>query len=322
MDNEWPPKEIPEPPPHLIQRALERKLVIFVGAGVSMQKGCPSWEKFADDVLEQLAQKGAITYGLKDQIKTLDPKKKLSIAQNIIKRNQNITIEYDKIILPKKENESSIYDYLKKIKCRFVTTNYDTYLHDTHPKLKTTDFEKKPAKETSIRVKECISRPEQFDDIDLSNPGPPIHLHGCLTDSDFMVVTTSDYLKHYANEKDKENKITDFLKMLFDQYTVLFVGYGLEETEILEQIFRSASAKKDEIPTRFMLVGFFSHEDQLFAHLKEYYLEDFGVHLISYDKDKNNYDQLDMVIADWANKIESPSTSAVAAFLDNVAENE
>jgi hypothetical protein len=122
-----------------------------------------------------------------------------------------------------------------------VTTNYDAWLDEIiePPPLALTDAtgtspSSAPAKRNVIH---------QIDDFSydhLLTDNTVIHLHGSLSDPASMVVTTGDYLERYRNdggaEVGQENKATSFLRSLFKSKTVLFIGYGLDELEILEYI--------------------------------------------------------------------------------------
>ena len=68
---------------------------------------------------------------------------------------------------------------------------------------------------------------------ELDRNGNVVHIHGCVDDPDSMVITTRDYLDHYST-----TEVQDFLRYLFEKKTVLFLGYGLEEIEVLEYILR------------------------------------------------------------------------------------
>ena len=71
----------PEVPPEIENAAQSGELVVFVGAGISRLIKCPSWDGFADKVLEQLVPEG-IDYHELSQINGIrDPKKRLSIAK-------------------------------------------------------------------------------------------------------------------------------------------------------------------------------------------------------------------------------------------------
>ena len=54
-------------------------------------------------------------------------------------------------------------------------------------------------------------------------------------------MTTPQYLTHY-----EDNRVQEFLDELFERHTVLFVGYGLEEWEILERILRKGQLKPSD----------------------------------------------------------------------------
>ena len=57
MENAGIQKKI-ECPPEVIDAALDGKLVVFVGAGVSRLAGLPGWDGWAKGVLEQLVKSG------------------------------------------------------------------------------------------------------------------------------------------------------------------------------------------------------------------------------------------------------------------------
>jgi hypothetical protein len=126
-----------------------------------------------------------------------------------------------------------------------------------------------------------------------------------------MIMTTRQYVDHYANDRrlkegDKENPVLTFLEDLFKNKVVLFIGYGLEELEILEYIIvktRDLKAKGQQ-PRHFLLQGFFSHERELMVSLRTYY-RDCGIELISYLKDKKGWDQLLDVLDHFASNVQA-----------------
>lgn len=283
MDKTFDPD--PVVPPEIENAAQTGELVVFVGAGVSRLIHCPSWEQFADRVLEQLAPEG-IDYYLLSQIQGIaDPKKRLSVAQIIAKKG-GIAIDYQ-TILKGHRTPTDIYSYLNAFSCAFVTTNYEKYLRP--------DFR--------------VAEPEElwrFYGRDrllgthLDELGNVIHLHGCTDAPASMIVSMKEYLDHYS-----ATDVQEFLNYLFRRKTVLFLGYGLEEIEVLEYILRRGGARagiSDRV-TRYMLQGFFNSERRLYELLAEYYLESFGTKLIGFPKDFKNYALLTDIIASWATKL-------------------
>jgi hypothetical protein len=121
-----------------------------------------------------------------------------------------------------------------------------------------------------------------------------------------MILTTPDYVRHYANDRRAdgpkgENRVLTFLGFLFSEKNVLFVGYGLEELELLEYIIgkaRLTARGKTEI-RHFLLQGFFSHEKELARSLSNYYAE-CGIELIPFLRDQKDWDQLIDALEEYA----------------------
>lgn len=300
---------LPPVPSEIINAAQNGNLVLFVGAGASMMVGMPSWGGLAYDALLSLVDDGFIDYAELEQLKKLDPKKQLSIADFISQENGQKLDLRSKL---KARFESSIYPNINSIKATCVTTNYD---HELSPE----PLEEPSEKET----KQKVNRKSGIEDLnaaDLKEPGTVIHLHGDIGKPETMIVTTRDYLAHY----DKEN-VQHFLKELFENYVVLFIGYGLEESEILEHILRRSGVKEqDNVRQRFLLQPFFRSEQPLYDRLKVYHQRSFGVHLIGYTRDEKDYQQLEHVVEHWSSKlsVQPPALVDDLALMDRILNDE
>jgi hypothetical protein len=284
-------------------------IIPFVGAGASRIAGCPTWVEFANAALRSLVALGNFSHAQLDQIRDLNPRIKMSIALNLAKEN-GVEINFDKILYPVGVRESQkgqrLYAALSKLGKTFVTTNYDEWLDkaiDTPaPSIASvSDLSRtaQPTRTVIYKVDDLI-----FDNLARSNT--VIHLHGSLREPEGMILTTPQYLKHYANDRlsgdvSRENKVLTFLESLFSQRTVFFVGYGLEELEILEYIF--VKSRPLQHPERaeikhYMLQGFFSHQQQLMANLAAYY-RGFGIQLIPFSRDERDWEQIIDVLEDF-----------------------
>lgn len=84
---------IPDVPPELEYAAQAWELVAFVGAGISRLIKCPSWDGFADKVLNQLVPDKIDYYTLSQINKIEDARKRLSIAK-IIAGKTGFEIDY------------------------------------------------------------------------------------------------------------------------------------------------------------------------------------------------------------------------------------
>lgn len=302
-------REIVDPPEEIIQAGLNGDLVFFVGAGASMLLGLPSWTELAAKALDDLRQNGFLNYSEIEQLNGLDPKKQLSIAYSIAGDNK-YKLDLTKHLTGKSEGDS-IYKAINDIGCSCVTTNYDELLA---PRF----VDVKDGSATAASVSRVHEREKFFAKL-LNEPGTVVHLHGAISKPETMIVTTKDYLEHYDHEKVKV-----FLGELFEKKTILFLGYGLEEAEILEHILRRGSVKPTSDRRRFVLQGFFLSQKPLYENLHTYYEKSFGVHLLGFVRDHENYKRLEAIIKTWANQIEvrKPPLAADNDFMDEVLDGE
>ena len=96
-----------------------------------------------------------------------------------------------------------------------------------------------------------------------------------------------------------------FLEHLFAHKTVLFVGYGLEELEILEYVILKKKSTDGANPEarHYLLQGFFSHEEQVLSTLRSYYLNECGIELIPFLRDQKDREQLLDVLEAFAREL-------------------
>jgi SIR2-like domain len=305
---------IPQVPDGLREAAQRGILIPFIGAGVSRLAGCPDWAQFADGALQWLIERGAFSYAQLDQIRHLNPRVKLSLARSL-ERDNGVSIDFPKLLHPTSRRDNAkgirLYNSLFKLGKTFVTTNYDKWLDERIPQSMPSAAPEVTSKDTSdggpMRV---VYRVEDLLPAALSEPNTVIHLHGSLLDPEGMILTTQDYVRHYANDRvlrdpALENRVLTFLDHLFNHKRVLFVGYGLEELEILEYVIvkaRRTSAQSGRETKHYIIHGFFSHEAELLRSLRSYYLE-CGIHLIPFLRDNKNWDQLLDVLEDFAARV-------------------
>ncbi len=287
--------------------ALRGKLVLFVGAGVSRLAGGPSWDEFADKVLAQLCEKELIDHAELQQLRDYYPKTRLSIGKDIC-RESGVTIDYNRILQTNAlvAADPIIFQHLVGIGAPLVTTNYDLRLETaTTASSGTTKITKEdmpPQSQgpgTARKLKSIHVVSDLRTDL-LYEPDHVFHLHGSIDNYDGMIISTRDYLEHY----DKPDVI-EFLRVLFTEFTVLFVGYGVDELEILEYVFlkKPSKGKENLEGQHHWLFPVFSYEEQLLDRLTKYYRYHCNVELHGYCRDKSNFHQLIDVVAAWAKEI-------------------
>lgn len=298
-----------DPPNEIVQAGLNGDLVFFIGAGVPMLLGLPSWSELAAKTFDDLQKKGYLNYSEIAQLKILEPKKQLSIAFLVAKDNK-----YDLDItkhLKGKSKGNSIFKAINDIGCSCVTTNYDELLAPSF-------IDSKGGSTTGASVNRIYDKEKFFANL-LDKPGVVIHLHGAISKPETMIVTTKQYLEHYDNEN-----VREFLGELFKKKTILFLGYSMAEAEILEHILRRGKAKQTEERKLFALQGFFLSQKPLYQNLHNYYEKSFGVHLLGFIRDYDNYKCLEAIIKTWANliKVRKPPLVADYDFMNEVLGDE
>jgi hypothetical protein len=304
--------DIPEIPDGIIEAAQKGKLVIFIGAGVSRLLGSPGWQGFAMGYLDYLYNNDLINHREKAYLKSLSARKIISISKNKIKENNLKLPDFRKILNidkgHKKEKEHELYKNIYSCKAIYVTTNYDDYLDKMSKGITSESY--LDSKENNTRGKsKTFFRKEELLVSNLDN-GNILHIHGSIEDKGNMIGSIVDYLSHYQ----EGSEIPVLLKDIFNKYTVLFVGYGLEEDEILEFIVNKAAIGKDEI-RHYTLMPMYKEEENLLGFQESYYRE-LGIGFVPYNISKNGYDQLIDVIKDWSEIIKKEAEPQT--FLDKI----
>jgi hypothetical protein len=312
---------IPTIPPGLKDAAQRGVLIPFVGAGVSVLAGCPTWAKLADGALRACIEENKFTYGQLAQIENLTPRVKLSIARGL-EIEHGFNIDYSRLIHPKvndeqKEIGNRVYRSLGKLGTRFVTTNYDGWLDTEIPDVQrpiNPPDAPPTTTATAPSTRRSIYKVNEFTPANLNLEKTIFHLHGSLVEPGGMVITTSDYIERYRNDRaeddpERENRTLTFLEHLFSTKTVLFVGYGLEDLEILEYVIQKTRMppQQGQAEARhFMPQGYFSHQHELMRSLTQYYRQ-CGIQLLAFQRDQKDWSQIIEVLENYAGVI--PATA-------------
>lgn len=299
--------------------AKHGELVVFVGAGASMLCGSPDWRGFASQVVGALEKSGVLSFLEAEQLRGLgDSRRTLSIAMALA-REMGVAIDFDSILHPTKPAAigSELYELLSSLRPVFVTTNYDKWLDDAGPEELATEVkmggEAEPATGPSRRPK--YYQREHLSPALLAERGAVIHLHGSYVDPSSMVVSLKEYIEHYADPR-----IDAFLKAMFKNHTVLFVGYGLAELEVLEHIIRSDESLRTEKaePRHFLLYAYRSTETVQKGFIERFFRDQCGVCAIPYCIDAKGYREVVDVFRGWNSELDvrDPTTLDLQSHLD------
>jgi len=303
-------RAIPDIPPKIIEAAKNEDLIIFFGAGVSQIIGCPSWQGFARAYLDEVLKQKLINHFEYDQLLKKDPRMALTICQKILEESGKAPPNPADVLKgdPKKVKKHKIYDHLYKFNAIFVTTNFDGHMDAVI--IKNRSLPPVPtASVTSGSTVQNVTVPQDifYAENDLLvtslNNGSLIHLHGSIEDPSNLVITLPDYMSKYKPGTHHDALLQD----IFNKKTVLFMGYGLEEYDIIEFLVKKSQPVKGEI-NHYMLQGAFKEEGNMMELYGKYY-STLGIELKPYSKTQNGYNQLVNVIKAWAKEIGKASSS-------------
>lgn len=299
--------------------ARHGELVVFVGAGASKLCGSPDWRGFADQVVGRLEGAGALDFLEAEQLRGLgDSRRTLSIAMELAKK-QKINIDFDSILHPQKPHEAGLelYKLLASLRPVFVTTNYDKWLDEANLGDLSLEMKSGGESEPAIRATQRSKyyMREHLSSALLAERGAVIHLHGSYTEPSSMVVSLKDYIEHYADPK-----VQEFLTAMFKNYTVLFVGYGLSELEILDYIIRSNESLREAAsePRHFLLYAHRSIEMVQTGFIEQFFRDQCGVGVLKYCIDTKGYQEVVQVFKEWSLELEvrDPTILDLQSLLD------
>ena len=299
--------------------AKHGELVVFVGAGASMLCGSPDWRGFASQVVGALEKGGVLSFLEAEQLRGLgDSRRTLSIAMALAKET-GVKIDFDGILHPSKPAAigSELYELLSNLRPVFVTTNYDKWLDEAGPEELSTEVkvggEAEPAQGPSSRPKHYLR--EHLSPALLAQRGAVVHLHGSYVDPSSMVVSLKDYIEHYADPR-----VDAFLRAMFKNHTVLFVGYGLAELEILDHIIRSNESlgRGKAEPRHLLLYAYRSTESVQLGFIEQFFRDQCGVCVVPYCIDAKGYSEVVEVFRGWKSELDvrDPTTLDLQAHLD------
>lgn len=291
---------VPEIPPEIIDAAINQKLAIFMGAGVSRIVGCKSWGELASDLINTCfntrkvdsSKSRLITY---KEMQTLlqidDPKKVITICERVLALNgfeDKFYQSFEKSLAGRVEliESQDIYSEIYGIPALFVSTNADTHLHKKF--------------DENLNLNNIIYKCKDFDSQSLGI-SKIYQIHGTILDRSSLIFRVPDYIKQYRDEN-----FRTFLNTIFSDFVVLFVGYGLGEFEVIDfliskndlDIIKSEKSKKEN----FILLPFFQNEENI-LEFEQFYYQSLGIRVIPYAKDENGYNQLFNVLKNWNEKI-------------------
>lgn len=298
--------EIPELPPQIKRAAELGELVIFIGAGMSYELGCSDWNGLANDLIKRCentlgSDEPLLNNFEATQLRNMleqsgNSKKVITICNGILSQSGNDELFLEE--MKKSLNDDKVTSTNPKLKTYrdlfnlngiFVTTNADRHIDQIfNPQnIITNKFTG-----NTVLVNKNLYK-----------------IHGSIDEPASLIFTVEQYFTRY---KDKE--FIKFLESLFTK-TVLFVGYGLGEFELLEHMYKNITLSENHY---FYLGGYYTHEKRL-CDFEQMYFDQMKVKLIPYSKDKKGFKQLPIVIEEWVKQIQT-TTNVLQNNFDEIDE--
>lgn len=203
-------------------------VIPFLGAGISIPAGLPSWPQIIKDMSEDNNRIDRIN----DQLEQGEYLECFPIlySSSAVYKNKNEVKKYFSDVFWKeiyKLKDSNHLDFLSIKAPLIVTTNYDHILE-----------------QVAGRDYQSYNFLELDDMTSLNNYKVILHLHGSAIagKKNSMIIDKDDYEKIYKEDKEKRK-----LQTIFGTKPVLFFGYSLDDFYVIDEFTKIAEANNNYI---------------------------------------------------------------------------
>ncbi len=229
----------------LISLVRREQVSLFIGAGFSKEAGAPSVWDLQKAILGEIHDTEKRESHKDDKLADLSN----FFVNEIHLGSRNPLMRILKKAFDFEPTCMDDHNLLAKIPHfrRIFTTNYDTLLEDSYS-----------------RNDICVVR-NDADCAYINKPFTVVKVHGDFTDPDSVVITSDDYKQFFTANK---NPIMwNLVKTEFATKNILFIGYSLEDNNILDIIQKVSDAQGSNQNEMFLIAPGISPEKQ--AKLKE-----------------------------------------------------
>ena len=200
----------------LIEAAKNRNLLLFVGAGVSMSLGLPSWTQLMSEVANDLGYDKDVFNSFGDNLVLAEYYKIKKNSIGPLRSKMDVSWHRPDIDISKSE----IHELIVKLAPSLIyTTNYDRWIERAFDVYKK-EYVKIANVADISKVKDQVTQ--------------IIKLHGDFDDDNSIVLTESSYFERLSFESPLDIKLrSDILSK-----SILFVGYGLNDINIRYLLYK------------------------------------------------------------------------------------
>ena len=248
-----------------LMKAIERQQVVpFVGSGMSVDSGLPTWSEF-------LSKIGEFIQCDKSKLKKLIKDSLFEEAADLLAESTNPNlfterIEHDLRILDAKVINGAIGLLPRLFENLVITTNLDDVLENLY-------------KECLIPFEYVLSGSEIEDYRKLKNPDERflLKLHGDCRKRKSHVLLSTEYEEAYG----PKSPVREEIVLLYQHYSLLFLGCSLGSDRTVK-LLESVAAKDANMPNHYAFLAKPTYRDDQIS--RENFLTERGIFPIWYDR--------------------------------------
>lgn len=287
---------IPAIPTELVERIADGKAALFVGAGLSQGAGLPGWPQLLGEMLSHLEKRGGIQPDRPDLLTAIRQGDLLDIAETLRERLRDD--EFRRFLRERIQGTQPKPTQTHRLLHRIpfgvqVTTNYDALLEGAYAlehegaTLHTFTHQDVPELGAATRSGEYL-----------------LKLHGDINRIDTVVLGTTDYRRiMQANPACRTHLTT-----LFATRTVLFLGYGLADPDLMLVLDTLREHFRGHTGTHYALMA----EDRAPAFKRNRLEKDHGIRVLSYPP-TDGHPEVQQFLESLASQVHQARRAAVRA---------
>ena len=219
----------------LIKLIREEKVSLFIGAGFSLEAGSPSVQRIKDTIIADFENDIQREKHKQDDLQSLSEYYVEEVCQG---SRQKLISDLKSLFqfVPKCMTDHQLLSQIPHFRHIF-TTNYDTLLEDSFQK-------------NDVQV---VRKDKDLTGLDESKHVTIYKIHGDFQDADSVIITKSDYNDLQKKSNRRNDLMWKVVESEFAQKNILFIGYSLEDDNILEIIRTVTNKLKKNHKQMFLL---------------------------------------------------------------------
>jgi|SRR6056297_3385805 len=271
-------------PSELIDNIKKNRNIFFVGAGISMELGLPSWSKLIEELIELLSKQSWSEQSKIDEYRELLKKDNtfLLLVEDLKTElgNQYYDFMDAKFGKPDIGSSQTMMTILELKPSIVITSNYDRIIENTYTKL----HGYAPPTFTYRQSREIANNfwKEKFF---------VLKAHGdAFEDVKGIILSQRDYRKTLFREFGYKS----ILQSIFSTKSVFFVGTSMTDPEfnlLLDYIHESYSGGG---PTHYLLI----EEEKALPTYQRRFLEDYRIQVLTYKNHSGKHDEVNQYLTD------------------------